>query len=221
MKNPQIILVITDQDPNKSIASCRPDMIEMRVDLLPCTTLPLAFQQFQNRRKLNIPILLTVRNDKKEGAQKVMTDAKKWELLQGLMPLTDWVDIELSSKLCQKTIAFAHALKKKVVISAHNFKTTPKNIAALYKQAKQTKADAIKFAFNATNEEDLIRLVKFTKEHRKENVITMCVGQWGPLSRLVLPAVGSRWVYTFLTQSTAPGQMDIKTLKRLMNSAID
>lgn len=221
MKIPEIILVITDRDQNKSIRSWQPDMIEMRVDLFSNPILVFSIKQFQQRRKLNIPLLLTVRNDKKEGAQKSMTDAQKWALLQGLMPLTDWVDIELSSKLLAPTIVLAHRLKKKVVVSAHNFKATPINITALYKQAKRTKANAIKFAFNATNENDLIRLIKFTKEHRKEKLITMCVGKWGPLSRLVLPAVGSRWVYTFLTQSTAPGQMDIKTLKRLMNSAID
>ena len=151
---PKIVLVISDKDHNKSIKPWNPGLIEMRVDLYDEQTLGFAIKQFQLRRKLKTTLLLTVRNDKKEGATKAMSDAKKWELLQGLMPLTDWVDIELSSKLCAKTIILARSLKKKIIVTAHDFKATP-NIEALYKKAKTVKADGIKFAFNAKGEADV------------------------------------------------------------------
>lgn len=206
-----IVLVINPKDTNAQIAKLGVGLLEMRVDLYDDPSLKFATKQFQLRRKLNIPLLLTVRNDKKEGAKKVMSDVKKWALLESLMPMTDWVDIELSSKLCGKTIALARSLKKKVIVSAHDFKATP-NIEALYKKAKLVKADGIKFAFNANNEGDVWRLIDFTFAHKREMIVTMCVGTWGPLSRLLLPDVGSRWVYTFLKNSTAPGQLDIKAL---------
>lgn len=216
---PTIVLVTDPKDTNAQLAKLGVGLLEMRVDLFPDHSLSYAARQFEKRHHTKISLLLTVRNDKKEGAQKAMSDAQKWELLQGLMPLTDWVDIELSSKLCAKTIALARALKKKVVVSVHDFKATPQDMEALYNKAKVVKADAVKFAFFAKNEEDLLRLVVFTRVHRKEHIITMCVGPFGPLSRIILPKFGSRWVFTFLKNSTAPGQMDIKTLRRLMNSA--
>ncbi len=212
----KIVLVIDPKDTNAQLFKLGVGLLEMRVDLFPKLSLKYIVAQFDHRRKLKIPLLLTVRNDKKEGARKAMSDVKKWELLQALIPLTDWVDIELSSKLCTKTIALARSLKKKVVVSAHNFKATPEDIEALYKKARTVKADAVKFAFFAKNEDDLLRLIDFTRFHKQDSIITMCVGPLGPLSRIVLPSLGSRWVYTFLKNSAVPGQLNIKTLKRLM-----
>lgn len=215
MRNPEIVLVTTDQEKNFELSKLKVDILEVRVDLFKDTSEAYATKIFNIRRKLKIPLLLTVRNDKKEGAQKAISDAKKWALLQALMPLADWVDIELSSKLCNQTIKLAHSLRKKVVVSAHDFNSTPKNIEALYKKAKAVKAHAVKFAFYAKNEHDVMRLIDFTDDHRKEFVVTMCVGPWGALSRLLLPNFGSRWVYTFLQNPTAPGQMNIFDLKKL------
>lgn len=216
---PLIVLVTTDQETNAQLSKLGVGLLEMRVDLFSDCSLSFAIALFQQRRQLKVPLLLTVRNDKKEGAQSAMTDTQKWALLEGLLPLCEWVDIELSSQLCLKTIRLARSFKKKVIVSAHDFKATPAKIEVLYRQAKTVKADAVKFAFFAKDEIDLLRLIEFTRDHKKEPVITMSVGPLGPLSRLVLPAFGSRWVYTFLNNPTAPGQMDIKTLKRLMSLA--
>ena len=41
----------------------------------------------------------------------------------------------------------------------------------------------------------------------------MSLGPWGAISRLILPAAGSRYTYTFLNKPTASGQVDVATLK--------
>jgi len=53
----------------------------------------------------------------------------------------------------------------------------------------------------------------FTYRHRKHPLITMSIGPIGAVSRLVLPAAGSLYTYTFLHKPTASGQVDVKTLK--------
>ena len=214
-QQPDIILVVTGQETKAQIRKQDVSFIEVRVDLFKRLDMEHVVGVFKEYRSLNIPLLLTVRSDKKEGAQKPLTEQKKWVLLNTLMPLTDWVDIELSSPLCRKTIDMAHQLKKKVVVSAHDFKAMPKDLEILYKKAKKVKADAVKFAFCAKSEEDILRLIDLTAGHRQDHIVTMCVGEWGPLSRLILPMFGSRWVYVFLNESTAPGQMNIQTYQQV------
>src|SRR5262245_60182691 len=132
---PTIVLAVTDREKNAAIRNARPDMLELRVDLFAKSGVDHAVAQFKERRKLRMPLLLTVRNQTQEGAKKSSPDGKKWEMLQALVPLCDWVDIELSSKLCAKTIVLAHAHKKKVLVSTHDFKGMQANPTALMTKA--------------------------------------------------------------------------------------
>jgi 3-dehydroquinate dehydratase I len=215
---PQIVLVVTDKDKNADIAKHKVQMLELRIDLFKNKDVSYAVEQFKLRRKLKIPLLLTIRNQKKEGAVKEFPDQVKWTLLEKLVPLCDWVDIELSSKLCAKTIKLARAHKKKVMISAHDFKKTPKNLNELLKKGLSTRADLVKIAAQANTPQDFFTMLEFTQKNNKHALATMCLGKWGGLSRVILPSVGSRLVYTFLNKPTAPGQIDVKTLITALNS---
>ncbi len=233
-----IVLVITDTESNAQVTPyggrfTEPlgvDFLELRVDLFRTIAnmigpggrshrdkkfIEYARRQFANRRKLRIPLILTIRNQRKEGAKREFSDALKWELLEALVPLADWVDVEISSPICAKTVALVRSHKKKVLISAHDFNRIP-HLEQVFKKALSTGADMVKIAAQANSPQDLIRMMEFTAHHKKQPLVTMCVGQWGPLSRLVLPAVGSRWVYTFLSKPTAPGQLDLKTLRSVL-----
>ncbi len=170
-------------------------------------------RQMKNRRALKIPLILTVRNQKKEGAVNVFSDTKKIQLMQALIPYADWVDIELFSPLCAKLVDLSKASNKKVVISTHNFVNISNNMELLLKKSLNYMADMVKFAGKAKSDKDLIRMIDFTNRHRKSPLTTMCVGPLGAISRLVLPMAGSRWIYTFLSIPTAVGQIDVKTLK--------
>ena len=213
---PQIVLAVTDLEKNSSIRAAKPDIVELRVDLFKKSSVEYAIAQFKERRKLKLPLLLTVRNQKKEGAKKEFSDDKKWGLLQALMPLCSWVDIELSSPLLAQTTALARKLKKKVVISAHDFKGMPAHPEILMKRALSARADMFKLAALAKGPQDLVQMTEFTKMHAKQPIVTMCMGPLGGLSRLLLSSAGSRWVFTFLDKPTAPGQIDVKTLKNAL-----
>ena len=72
----------------------------------------------------------------------------------------------------------------------------------------------IKIAAKACSFDDVMRMLNFTHGHRKHALITMSLGPWGTLSRLVLVAAGSRYTYTFLNKPIAFGaQVDVATLK--------
>ena len=209
----KIVLAITDQETNAQLAKLGVGLLELRVDLFKKIDVDYVRRQFQMRRALRIPLIVTIRNQKKEGAVKQMPDAKKWELLQALIPMSDWVDIELSSPLCAATVTLARSLGKGTIVSAHDFTHMPEHLEQTFKKALSTRADMVKLAVKAQGPEDVMRMVDFTHRNRKYALVTMCLGSWGALSRIVLPAAGSRWIYSFLNKPTAPGQIDVKTLQ--------
>ena len=214
---PKIVLVITDQETNAQLAKLGVGLLELRADLFKSRAPDHVARQIAHRRKLGIPLLLTVRNQKKEGALKEFSDAAKWEILERFIPAVDWVDVELSSPLCAKVVALARKTGTKVMVSAHDFRQTPHRLDDILKKALSTRADMVKIAAWARSSDDVLRMFEFTHRNRKHPLVTMSLGPWGAVSRLLLPLSGSRWVYTFLGAPKAPGQVDIHALQRHLN----
>jgi 3-dehydroquinate dehydratase-1 len=86
-------------------------------------------------------------------------------------------------------------------------------LGPILKKSLAARADIVKIAAKANSFDDVMTMLAFTHHHRGDRLITMSLGPWGTLSRLVLPAAGSLYTYTFLNKPTASGQVDVKTLK--------
>ena len=213
---PAIALVITDKETNAQIKSSGADVLELRVDLFSSLDLPYIVKQIQQRRLLKIPLLLTVRNQQKEGARKTFADNRKWAIFQESVPLVDMVDIELSSPLLKRVITLACQHHKKIIVSAHDFKRTPDNLESIVTKAKKAGADIVKIASHANTWDDVLAMLLFTHHHRQTPLITMSLGKIGAVSRVLFPAFGSCYTYTFLNKPTASGQIPVQKLKSLL-----
>ncbi len=211
--HPKIVLVITDRESNAQIKPWKVDLLEIRVDLFKRWDLDHVRGQILSRKKLKIPLLLTVRNQKKEGAAVNWSNNRKRQILQMALPLVNIVDIELSSPLLKETLWYTNRLKKKVIVSIHDFNRTPSHLEDIFKKALKTGADMIKIAAKANSFNDVFRMVEFTYAYRQHRLITASMGSWGKISRLILAAAGSLYTYTFLHKPTALGQIDVKTLR--------
>ena len=210
---PRIALVITEQETNAQIKSLGVDLLELRADLCHSRKPFCIIKEIKRRRALRIPLLLTVRNQKKEGAVKEFSTAQKQAILEAGIPLVDMVDIELSSPLLKSTVMLAHKHGKKAIVSHHDFNHTPAHMDTIFKKALSAKADIVKIAAKANTWDDVLTMIEFTRRHRKHDLITMSLGPLGAMSRIILPAAGSLFTYTFLNKPTAPGQIGVKTLK--------
>jgi len=208
-----IALVITDQETNAQITSLGVGLLEIRVDLFKKLDPTYVLAQIGHRKHLKIPLLLTLRNQKNEGAVKEFSDDKKWAIILTALPFVDMIDIELSSPLLKSVVALAKKLGKGVIVSSHYLKHTPKNLEPILKKSLKAKADFVKIAAKANSFDDVMKLLSFTQQHRKQNLITMSLGPMGAISRLIFPAAGSKFTYTFLNKPTASGQVDALTLK--------
>ena len=65
MKRPKIVLVVTDKEQNSKLAAYKVDLLEIRVDLFKRQDVAYCLNQIKQRRLLKIPIILTIRNQKK------------------------------------------------------------------------------------------------------------------------------------------------------------
>lgn len=213
MIKPRIILVVTDVETNARIKRAGADMLELRIDLFRRMDIAYLRSQIAKRRLLKMPLLLTVRNQKEEGSLRNWDHQKKKDVMLALLDAVDMVDIELSSPVLKEVLAEAKRLKKKVIVSKHDFEHTPSHLESIFKKALSTRADIIKLAMKANSFDDVFRMIEFTRKHRQHPLITMSIGALGTVSRLVLPAAGSLYAYTFLNKPTAPGQIDAKTLR--------
>ncbi len=209
----RIALVITDQEKNAQIKNLGVGLLELRADLFKELDPAYIIDQIKHRKLLKIPLLLTLRNQKKEGAVKTFSDELKMKIITAALPLVDLIDIELSSPLLKRVVSDAKRIGKMVIVSSHHLRGMPRDLESIFKKSLSAGADIVKIAVKANSFDDVMTTLNFTHRHRKQNIITMSLGPWGALSRLILPAAGSRYTYTFLNKPTASGQVDVATLK--------
>jgi 3-dehydroquinate dehydratase-1 len=214
--DPRIVLVITDQETNAQIKNLGVGLLELRADLFKKLDPAYIIDQIKHRKLLKTPLLLTLRNQKEEGAVKTFSDELKMRIIAAVLPLVDMIDIELSSPLLKQVVAMARKLKKKIIVSSHYLQGMPRDLESIFKKSLSTRADIVKIAAKANSFDDVMAMLAFTHRHRKFRPITMSLGPLGAISRLVLPAAGSRYTYTFLNKPTASGQVDVMTLKSHM-----
>lgn len=192
------------------------DMLELRIDQFRSLRPDyLAMTIRDIKRKTHLPIIATLRYRKEEGFLPVrhrINENRRLEILLGILPLVEFVDIELRSEISGRVIAAAHSFKKKVIISYHNFKRTPplKELTSIARKSISRKADIVKIATFARKDEDVARLMAFTYLCKIRPLITISMGNIGSISRTIAPLFGSCISYVAVTRKTAPGQLLLK-----------
>jgi 3-dehydroquinate dehydratase-1 len=118
------------------------------------------------------------------------------------------------------TIAHARDHDTSVIVSTHDFETTPAR-AELERSLERASehGDVGKLAVTATDLDDALRLLGATRAAASAGltVATMAMGAAGSHTRAVAPVYGSRIGYAPVdpAQATAPGQYDLVTLREL------
>jgi 3-dehydroquinate dehydratase-1 len=63
-------------------------------------------------------------------------------------------------------------------------------------------------------------LLAVTLARRTTGLVTLGMGPYGPLTRIVLPAAGSLLTYGSVGRPTAPGQLSVAEIRRLFDSLL-
>ncbi|CAA3012052.1 bifunctional 3-dehydroquinate dehydratase shikimate dehydrogenase, chloroplastic-like isoform X2 [Olea europaea subsp. europaea] len=133
----------------------------------------------------------------------------------------DHIDIEL--KAAHEFNNFLHGNKPgkcKVIISSHNYASTPpiEDLGNLVARIQAAGADIIKFATTALDITDVARVFQITV-HSQVPIIAMVMGERGLMSRILCPKFGGYLTFGSLEagQVSAPGQPTIEELVNLYN----
>lgn len=215
----------------KALRDLPVDLVEWRVDhlnnvsSLSLLTVLTFLSELRNELG-DLPLLFTFRT-KREGGEKDIAPQGYLELnrtiaASGLIDLLD-VELFLGDDLFTKLAEYAHEKGVKVIGSNHDFQKTPskEELLGRLKKMQDLGADLLKVAVMPQDTRDVLTLLAATEEAAatlKQPVVTMAMGGKGVLSRVAGEAFGSAMTFGSAGKASAPGQLDVKTLRAILDA---
>jgi 3-dehydroquinate dehydratase-1 len=197
------------------------DLIELRIDGLHESA------GWEKLLPVKVPVILTNRPEREGGGFKGDENKRIEMLLQGIAQGVSCVDIELSTSdpLRERVVSQAKKSGVAVLMSHHDFSLTPP-IEVMTDMAKRlvvAGCDLAKIVTFARGTEDALRILDFLAQVQDEvavPVIAFAMGDAGRITRIASPVFGSPLVYAAAGETTAPGQLDVATMKRMLDELI-
>ena len=186
------------------------DILEFRIDALENPD----FKQIkQTIEEINFPMIATNRITTEGGSFKG-TEEERFDILYNCCDLVDYVDIELQSN--DEYIKKIHDTGVKTIVSYHDFEKTPDlNEITYIVEKEQELGDIAKVAFMPQDLEDTLTILAVLS-HCKDT-IAISMGDLGSYTRVMASKFDSPITFAAGTDVTAPGQIDIETMKALLN----
>ena len=184
------------------------DVVELRVDRYADTDPEHVLSQVRTFQEL--PVLATIRS-RAEGGEWRGSESQRLALFHSIIDEVDAVDIELSStEINADVIAAARRHDKVVVVSHHDFDSTPSldRLEAIADDARALGADIVKISTMASSKHDLRTLASLTIKLADLGVIVIAMGTVGTIGRVLFPALGSCLTFSHMGAGSAPGQLD-------------
>lgn len=210
------------------------DLIELRPDMwMKCSNISedeyiptiVTFVEEVHPRVVDMPVLFTWRTIS-EGGETPLCSDNYIKLLQAIVDqdLVQAIDVELFAYTEEigSIMKQAHQQGMQTVMSYHNFQSTP-DIETLHVYAERMVSvgtQVIKFALMPITNDDVLSVLQFTKELMERYPqlprITMSMGQLGQITRTCGHVFGNCLTFGTLGQASAPGQVDVSILQRLL-----
>jgi len=213
-----------------------PNLIELRYDYI--DDVQQITQDFVNELLANvqpkIPVIFTFRAHK-EGGQMKVDEKMRFEILKTLiLSQPNYLDIEMNTekRILGELINLANQNDVNLIFSYHNFDKTPsyeivsdqiKNFLGRLREEYGLDSQIIekiilKMIFTAQTFEDNLVPLKLCRviTKKKMKIISFCMGNLGILSRILSVLNGSFLTYGSIVGETAPGQINIKSIRETL-----
>lgn len=186
------------------------DVLEFRVDGLKNPNLKDITETIE---EINFPMIVTNRIGSEGGSFKGSED-ERIDILKGCADLVEYVDIELQSD--DKYIEELNDYNARVIVSYHDFEKTPELDEIYYIVEKEkTVGDIAKVAFMPNDLEDTLKILAILSHY--QDVIAISMSDLGSYTRVMASKFNSPITFAAGTDVTAPGQIDIETMRALLN----
>lgn len=186
------------------------DVLEFRIDALDN---PNSKEIKEIIEEINFPMIATNRIASEGGSFKG-SEEERVNLLLECIDLVDYVDIELQSD--DKYISLLNEGSAKTIISYHDFEKTPDLDEIYYIVEKEKElGDIAKVAFMPQDLDDTLKVLAILSHY--SNTIAISMSDLGSYTRVMASKFNSPITFAAGTDVTAPGQIDIETMKSLLN----
>ena len=125
----------------------------------------------------------------------------------------DWCDIEEERIPGPLLRQGGLAPPARLLISVHDFRRTPRNLAPIRRRLEKRGGDAIKIATHCHSIADSLRVLSLARGRR--NVVAVPMGEAALPARVLALRSGSALAYAAVEQATAPGQLSLEEMKDL------
>lgn len=213
----------------RQAAQAQADVLELRADSLcamPEPQVAAAMCEAVREAAPGIALLFTLRTARDGGEGAAQCDAYEallCALVEWREPLFDALDCELSvgEAAFSRIVAKAHAAGISVVGSSHDFSRTPEEaqIVATLRTMERLGADVCKIAVMPQSRRDVLTLMRAGLEAEETlcaPVIAISMGALGTLTRIGAQTLGSCLTFGAAGTCSAPGQMDARTLRGIL-----
>lgn len=222
LKKPLVVAAIMEKDPRAFLRALdlagEADIVEARVDGLARLDTEKVTLLLESIKAVGKKAILTNRM-KEEGGAFDAGEKERIRIIEACLAAADYVDLELRMHGLKDVVAKAKKADTGVIISAHNFNSTPgeKEMLGILKKEFTAGADIAKLAVKANSMDDMLKMLSVTKKASEiGDVCTISMGEHGRLSRVAAPLFGSVLTYGYVTKPTAPGQLSIAELKQAL-----
>ena len=190
------------------------DVLEFRIDALDNPN----FKDIKEIiAEINFPMIATNRIASEGGSFKG-SEEERIDILLKCAPLVDYVDIELQSD--DKYIKEIHDTGVTTIVSYHDFNKTPEiNEITYIVEKEHNLGDIAKVAFMPQDLDDTLKILAILSHC--EDTIAISMGDLGSYTRIMASKFNSPITFAAGRDVTAPGQIDIETMKSLLNMDLD
>lgn len=215
------IVATTNEGALERMAAALPqaDLVELRLDFIEEIDLEMLLSGKEGR------ILVTARR-KEEGGNFRGSETERIALLRHAVRMgADLVDVELGTDEALTAMLVEEIHREgnhtKLIVSSHDFKGTPpyRTLQDLCNRCAARGADIVKIVTCADSMEDnltILQLIAWAREKSQE-IIALCMGERGTISRVMAPLLGSYLTFASLGEGeeSAPGQLTAHEMQEI------
>jgi len=154
------------------------------------------------------PVIASCRRERDGGKYAGPEDDRLMLLRSAVADGVEYVDLE--DDIAQRVVRYGDT---KRIISHHDFRKTPEDLAGLHARMCQRDPDIVKIATMANHPHDNLRMLRLI-ESSSVPTLGMCMGDIGTPSRILAGRFGSPFTYATFhhERALAPGQLSFQQM---------
>ena len=163
------------------------------------------------------PVVITIRREIDGGKWRGTEDERQMLMRAAIVDGVDYIDLEEDvAKLIRRYG------KTKRIVSYHDFRQTPDDLAAIHARLAALDADVVKLATMANSPHDNLRMMQLVQS-AKVPTVGMCMGDLGTPSRILCGRFGAPFTYASFHHERllAPGQLSFDQMMNVYHYECD